>query len=54
MANQETQQVEIPKALWRRMRNAGKRKKPRWSGKDTVAHACEEFLKAEKEARVKK
>ena len=49
MTEQRDPTVEIPKGLWRRVRAAGKRRKPRVSGKDMVALACEEFLKAEKD-----
>lgn len=48
MADSEEQSVAIPKPLWRRMRAAGKKRKPRVFGKDMVALACEDFLKAEK------
>lgn len=40
--------VEISRSLRRRVRAAGKKRKPRVSIKDMVALACEEFLKAEK------
>ncbi len=48
MADSKEQTVSLPKPLLRRMMAAGKKRKPRVFGKDMVALACEEFLKAEK------
>lgn len=48
MAEQRDPTVEISRSLRRRVRAAGKKRKPRVSIKDMVDEACEALLKAEK------